>query len=116
MYCDLLTFSCHQDPVALHGAWVSGSRAVPGIGKQERSVKESRHRLQGGILYVNVKRATNLPRKPLYLGGSVPIVGSPHSKVKVRPSLGIVPASERGLKRYSCCVTLSTLPAPHRHT
>jgi len=93
-----------------------GPVQCPALASRSAPVTESRHRLQGGILYVNVKRATNLPRKPLYLGGSVPIVGSPHSKVKVRPSLGIVLASERGLKRYSCCVTLSTLPAPHRHT
>ncbi len=41
---------------------------------------------QGGILYVNVKKATGLPKKPLYLGGALPIIGSSHSRVKVRPT------------------------------
>ena len=43
---------------------------------------------QGGILYANIKRAVGLAKKPLYLGGSLPIIGSSHSRVKVRLRLG----------------------------
>ena len=57
--------------------------------------------LQGGILYVNVKKALGLPKKPLYLGGSLPIIGSSHSRVKVR-------------QQPSCWLCIRTLiAAPH---
>ena len=76
-----------------------------------RSVTVSRHRPQGGILYVNVKKAIGLPRKPLYLGGSLPIVGSPHSKVKVRTSHVEDSSNLMVPEARSCCVVRSQSPS-----